>query len=95
MHGARTPHTTQVKLETWQEEEAKQVRDKLGQELELLIAFQSKQRMQSEQQMEAERKQLDEKVSLRCAVLEQKVPSQLFSFPVPIQPAYTIWLIRL
>lgn len=66
----------QVRLETWQEDEVKQVKEKLGQELELLIAFQSKQRMQIDQQHEHERKQLDEKVSLRCAVLEQKVRRQ-------------------
>lgn len=45
----------------------------LQQELELLNAYQSKIKMQTDAQHERERKDLEQRVSLRRALLEQKV----------------------
>ncbi|KRY46099.1 Serine/threonine-protein kinase SULU [Trichinella britovi] len=69
-----------VQLETWQEEEARQTKDKLNEELELLMAFQSKQRMQMDQHHEREKGRLNEKVSLRLAVLENKMDDEVTQF---------------
>ena len=63
----------QFKLDSEQMKEAEELRSRLGQELELLMAYQSKIKMQAEQQHQREKKQLDERVSLRRALLEQKV----------------------
>jgi thousand and one amino acid protein kinase len=46
---------------------------RLQQEEELLSAYQSKIRKQTEAQHQREKKQLEERVSLRRALLEQKV----------------------
>jgi len=45
----------------------------LQQELELLNAYQSKIKMQTEAQHDKERRELEQRVSLRRALLEQKV----------------------
>lgn len=45
----------------------------LQQELELLNAYQSKIKMQTDAQHDRERKDLEQRVSLRRALLEQKV----------------------
>lgn len=45
----------------------------LQQELELLNAYQSKIKMQTDAQQERERKELEQRVSLRRALLETKV----------------------
>ena len=63
----------QVKLDSEQVKEADELRQRLSQELELLMAYQSKIKMHAEQQHARERKQLDDRVSLRRALLEQKV----------------------
>ena len=57
--------------------EANELKQHLSQELELLMAYQSKLRMQAEAQHQRERKQLEERVSLRRALLEQKVTGQV------------------
>ena len=49
------------------------MKETLQRELELLIAFQSKIRMQAEAQRTRERKELEERVAMRKAILEQKV----------------------
>ena len=49
------------------------LRMQLQQELELLNAYQSKIKMQTDAQHERERKDLEQRVSLRRALLEQKV----------------------
>ena len=67
-------HThTQFKLDSEQLKEAEELKQHLSQEIELLMAYQSKIKIQTEQQHQRERKQLDERVSLRRALLEQKV----------------------
>lgn len=45
----------------------------LQQELELLNAYQSKIKMQTDAQHDKERRELEQRVSLRRALLEQKV----------------------
>ena len=52
--------------------ELNEMKQRLGQELELLMAYQSKIKIQAENQHTRERKQLEERVSLRRALLEQK-----------------------
>lgn len=64
---------TQFKLDSEQLKEAEELKQHLSQEIELLMAYQSKIKIQTEQQHQRERKQLDERVSLRRALLEQKV----------------------
>lgn len=53
--------------------ECHQMKDRLGYELEILMAYQSKNKMQAEAQRNRERKELEERVSVRRALLEQKV----------------------
>lgn len=50
------------------------MRMQLQQELELLNAYQSKIKMQTDAQHDKERRELEQRVSLRRALLEQKVP---------------------
>jgi len=49
------------------------MRDKLQRELEILMAYQSKSKMTAEAQRNRERTELEERVSVRRALLEQKV----------------------
>ncbi|GAB6030346.1 hypothetical protein CHUAL_006011 [Chamberlinius hualienensis] len=69
-----------IRLDESQEIEARQLRDQLQQELELLIAFQSKIRMQSEAQRSREKRELKERVSVRRAILEQKMEEETVQF---------------
>jgi hypothetical protein len=62
-----------VKLESWQEDEATQLNDRLTKELEMLVAYQGRQRINLETSCDRERAHLQEKIALRKAVLEQKV----------------------
>ena len=52
--------------------------DKLQRELEILMAYQSKSKMTAEAQRNRERAELEERVSVRRALLEQKVCYQIF-----------------
>lgn len=56
-----------------QEAECQVLKMQLQQELELLNAYQSKIKMQTDSQHDRERKELEQRVSLRRALLEQKV----------------------
>lgn len=49
------------------------LKERLHFELEMLMAYQSKNKMQAESQRNRERKELEERVSVRRALLEQKV----------------------
>ena len=73
----------QIKLDETQVTEAQEQKQRLEQEYELLTAYQSKIKMQAEAQHQRERKQLEERVSLRRALLEQKVstPTHRVSLP--------------
>lgn len=63
----------QLKLDEVQVREQEALRVQLQQEQELLSAYQSKQAMQLKAQHEREEKDLQEKVSVRRALLEDKV----------------------
>lgn len=62
------------------------MRDKLQRELEILMAYQSKSKMTAEAQRNRERAELEERVSVRRALLEQKV----WTFHCPNSPALLI-----
>ncbi|XP_023235832.1 serine/threonine-protein kinase Tao isoform X1 [Centruroides vittatus] len=62
-----------IRLDESQELEYRQLKDQLQQELELLTAFQSKIKMQAEAQRNRERRELEDRVSMRRALLEQKM----------------------
>lgn len=64
---------TQLRLDEAQEGECQVLRMQLQQELELLNAYQSKIKMQTDAQHDKERRELEQRVSLRRALLEQKV----------------------
>lgn len=63
----------QMRLDDSQIKEEHELKQRLQQELELLMAYQSKLKMQMEAQHQRERKELEDRVSLRRALLEQKV----------------------
>lgn len=65
----------QLRLDEAQEAECQALRLQLQQEMELLNAYQSKIKMQTEAQHERELQKLEQRVSLRRAHLEQKVRS--------------------
>lgn len=69
----------QLRLDEAQEAECQVLKMQLQQELELLNAYQSKIKMQTDAQHDRERKELEQRVSLRRALLEQKV---LVSHPI-------------
>ena len=68
-----TSYLFQIRLDESQEVEAQQLKDKLERELEILIAYQSKNKMQAEAQRDRERRELAERVAVRRSLLEQKV----------------------
>uniref|UniRef100_A0A3Q1GCA8 non-specific serine/threonine protein kinase n=1 Tax=Acanthochromis polyacanthus TaxID=80966 RepID=A0A3Q1GCA8_9TELE len=72
--------TQALRLDEAQEGECQVLRMQLQQELELLNAYQSKIKMQTDAQHDKERRELEQRVSLRRALLEQKVRKAL-GFP--------------
>lgn len=72
------PLCPQLRLDEAQEAQCQVLRMQLQQELELLNAYQSKIKMQTDAQHDRERKDLQQRVSLRRALLEQKV------LPIPL-----------
>ncbi|XP_029998788.1 serine/threonine-protein kinase TAO3 [Sphaeramia orbicularis] len=68
-----------LRLDEAQEAECQALRQQLQQEMELLNAYQSKIKMQTEAQHEREQQKLEQKVSLRRAHLEQKIEEELVS----------------
>ncbi|KAK2187434.1 hypothetical protein NP493_165g02019 [Ridgeia piscesae] len=69
-----------LRLDSTQQMELNEMKQRLGQELELLMAYQSKIKIQAENQHTRERKQLEERVSLRRALLEQKMEEESTRF---------------
>ncbi|CAG7819546.1 unnamed protein product [Allacma fusca] len=69
-----------IRLDESQELEVQQLKEKLERELEILIAYQSKNRMQADAQRERERRELAERVAVRKALLEQKMREELQQF---------------
>lgn len=89
------PFATQLKLDENQVREQENLRVKLQQEQELLSAYQSKQTMQLRAQHEREEKDLQDKVSVRRALLEEKVPRLLMrsvsiEYIHPTNPPYQL-----
>uniref|UniRef100_A0A8C1ZPG8 Serine/threonine-protein kinase TAO3 n=1 Tax=Cyprinus carpio TaxID=7962 RepID=A0A8C1ZPG8_CYPCA len=71
--------TQALRLDEAQEAECQALRQQLQQEMELLNAYQSKIKIQTEAQHEREQQKLEQKVSLRRAHLEQKIEEELAS----------------
>lgn len=74
-----------LRLDESQELECNQLKERLHYELEILTAYQNKNRMQAQAQRDRERKELEDRVNVRKALLESKVslyhvlPTALFS----------------
>lgn len=66
-----------LRLDESQEVECHQLKDRLQYELEILTAYQSKNRMQAQAQRDRERKELEDRVSVRRALLESKVGCEI------------------
>lgn len=71
--------TQALRLDETQEAQCQELRRQLQQELELLNAYQSKIKMQTDSQHEREKKDLEQRVSLRRALLEQKIEEEMLS----------------
>uniref|UniRef100_A0A6Q2XWP1 non-specific serine/threonine protein kinase n=1 Tax=Esox lucius TaxID=8010 RepID=A0A6Q2XWP1_ESOLU len=71
--------TQALRLDEAQEGECQVLRMQLQQELELLNAYQSKIKMQTDAQHDRERRELEQRVSLRRALLEQKIEEEMLS----------------
>ncbi|KAL0973228.1 hypothetical protein UPYG_G00200700 [Umbra pygmaea] len=71
--------TQALRLDEAQEAQCQVLRMQLLQELELLNAYQSKIKMQTDSQHERERKDLEQRVSLRRALLEQKIEEEMLA----------------
>ncbi|XP_056139061.1 serine/threonine-protein kinase TAO1 [Lampris incognitus] len=71
--------TQALRLDEAQEAQCQVLRMQLYQELELLNAYQSKIKMQTDAQHDRERKDLEQRVSLRRALLEQKIEEEMLS----------------
>ncbi|KAJ7995548.1 hypothetical protein DPEC_G00245730 [Dallia pectoralis] len=69
--------TQALRLDEAQEAQCQVLRMQLQQELELLNAYQSKIKMQTDAQHDRERKDLEQRVSLRRALLEQKIEEEM------------------
>eukprot|EP00058_Branchiostoma_floridae_P011233 XP_002596721.1 hypothetical protein BRAFLDRAFT_280196 [Branchiostoma floridae] len=68
--------TQHIRLDETQEAEVRALKQQLQAELELLNAYQSRVKMQTEAQHDREMKDLEQKVSLRRALLEQKMEEE-------------------
>uniref|UniRef100_A0A1L8DML7 non-specific serine/threonine protein kinase n=1 Tax=Nyssomyia neivai TaxID=330878 RepID=A0A1L8DML7_9DIPT len=69
-----------LRLDESQELECQQLKDKLMYELEILMAYQNKNRMQAQAQRDRERKELEDRVNVRRALLENKMEAELQQF---------------
>lgn len=69
-----------IKLDETQEMEVRQLKDQLQQELESLISFQTKIKMQADAQRNRERQELEERVSMRKQMLERKMEEERLQF---------------
>ena len=87
----------QVRLDETQMADANELRGRLQQELELLIAYQSKIKMHGEAQHQREREILEERVSIRRAVLEEQVSLCTRNYTYFCEDFYqfSVWIIRL
>lgn len=69
-----------IKLDETQEMEVRQLKEQLQQELESLVTFQTKIKMQADAQRNRERQELEERVSTRKKMLERKMDDERLQF---------------
>lgn len=74
-----TQAVSKLRLDETQEDEYRALRMQLQQELELLNAYQSKIKMHTDTQHEREVKDLEQRVSIRRALLEQRIEEEMLS----------------
>ncbi|MED6290160.1 Serine/threonine-protein kinase TAO2 [Characodon lateralis] len=74
-----TQAVSKLRLDETQEAEHQGLRMQLQQELELLNAYQSKIKIHTDSQHEREVKELEQRVSIRRALLEQKIEEEMIS----------------
>lgn len=65
-----------IKLDESQELQCQQMKERLRYELEILIAYQSKNKMQAQAQRDREKNELQERVAVRKSLLEQKMTAE-------------------
>lgn len=69
-----------IRMDESQEREATQLGERLQHELDILTAYQSKSKLAGEQQRSRERMELEERVSVRRTLLEQKMEEETQQF---------------
>uniref|UniRef100_A0A1B6LLJ8 non-specific serine/threonine protein kinase n=1 Tax=Graphocephala atropunctata TaxID=36148 RepID=A0A1B6LLJ8_9HEMI len=69
-----------IRLDESQEVECQHLKDRLLYELEILMAYQSKNKMQAEAQRNRERKELEDRVAVRKSLLERKMELETTQF---------------
>lgn len=69
-----------LRLDESQESECQQMKERLHYELEILMAYQSKNKMQAQAQRDRERNELEERVAVRKSLLEAKMGSETQRF---------------
>lgn len=69
-----------IRLDESQEVECQHLKDRLLYELEILMAYQSKNKMQAEAQRNRERKELEDRVAVRKSLLERKMELETKQF---------------
>ncbi|XP_044763641.1 serine/threonine-protein kinase Tao [Coccinella septempunctata] len=69
-----------IRLDESQELECQNMKERLNYELEILMAYQSKNKMQAQAQRERERKELEDRVALRKELLTQKMNVETQTF---------------
>lgn len=69
-----------IRLDESQEVECHHLKDRLLYELEILMAYQSKNKMQAEAQRNRERKELEDRVAVRKSLLERKMELETQQF---------------
>ena len=70
----------QIRMDESQERETTQLAERLQHELEILTAYQSKSKMSGESQRSREKRELEERVSVRRTLLEQKMEEETQQF---------------
>ena len=76
----RSTFFAQIRMDENQEREATQLGERLQHELDILTAYQSKSKLAGEQQRSRERMELEERVSVRRTLLEQKMEEETQQF---------------
>ncbi|KAK9876367.1 hypothetical protein WA026_012676 [Henosepilachna vigintioctopunctata] len=69
-----------IRLDESQELECQKMKERLSYELEILMAYQSKNKMQAQAQRDRERKELEDRVALRKELLTQKMNIETQTF---------------